>query len=174
MAHNVRIIVSCPDHTGLLSAVTARLFDLGGDLGDTSFAVLGDEGELTSVCRMPDEVSAEDVQRALGELTVLERAEVKVSPFDRRPTHAEDGQVTHRFDVRGTDQPGLVARLTEGFAEFGANIVRMDCQRIPSGAEGEYVSRFELHIPADRADACLNAAANTAEGMGLVFTSESV
>ncbi len=32
MAHDVRIAISCPDRTGLLSAVAGRLFELGADM----------------------------------------------------------------------------------------------------------------------------------------------
>ena len=52
MAHDIRIAISCPDRTGLLAAVTARLFDLGSNLGDTSFTVLGAEATYTCVAEM--------------------------------------------------------------------------------------------------------------------------
>jgi len=52
MAHDVRIAISCPDRTGLLSALTGRLFDLGADMGDASFAVLGEAAEFATVARL--------------------------------------------------------------------------------------------------------------------------
>lgn len=39
-----------PDRVGLISAVTARLFDLGANLADTNFAVLGTGFEFNAVC----------------------------------------------------------------------------------------------------------------------------
>ena len=60
-----------------------------------------------------------------------------------------------------------MARLTEAFAEFEANIVRMDSQRAVGGGEGHYLIRFEVWIPEARAVACLATVANTAASLGL-------
>ena len=65
MLRHVRIAISCRDRTGLLSAVTGRLFDLGADIGDTSFAVLGQMAEFTAVTRLPEGLSQDDVAGAL-------------------------------------------------------------------------------------------------------------
>ena len=37
----VLITIFCHDRTGLVSAITGRLFEIGANLGDTSFAMLG-------------------------------------------------------------------------------------------------------------------------------------
>jgi glycine cleavage system transcriptional repressor len=170
----MRISISCPDRTGLLAAVTARLFDLGGNLGDTSFAVLGAEAEYTCVVEMPDDVSLGEVQGELEKLAELAGADVAVAPFSLAPTHGPSGRVTHRVVVHGEDRPGLVARLAEAFAEFGANIVRMDTEREPGDAAGRYVIRFEVWIPAERADACIATVTNTAGSLGLTCNSAAV
>lgn len=172
MAHHLRITVSCPDDEGLLATVMGRLFDLGAHLADTSFAVLGEAAELACVCTVPDEVSVDQVQGALRELSALARADVSVRAFDLGADRGPKGTITHRITVRGEDRPGLVARLAEGFAEFSANIVRMDAHRIPAKSKAEYVVRFEVFVPGDRVDACLANTANTAEQMGLAFDAE--
>ena len=174
MPHDVRIAVSCADRTGLLAAICARLFELGGNLGDASFAVLGEAAEFTCVCELPDTVSLGEAQAMLEELPELSAAQVAVTPFVLASQHAPSGRVTHRVEVRGTDQPGIIARLAEGFAEFGANIVRLDCQAIAGGAAPQYASRFELWIPSGRAPACLASAANIAESLGLSCSSEAI
>ncbi len=74
--------------------------------------------------------------------------------------------------MRGADRPGLVARLTEAFADYGANIVRMDCER--RGGAGDYVIRIEAWIPDARAATCLAAVDNTARSLGLAMQSEAV
>lgn len=174
MPHDVRIVISCPDRTGLLAAVTARLFDLGGNLGDTSFAVLGTEAQYTCVAELPDEVSLGETQAELEKIPELAGADIAVVPFALTPVHGPSGHVTHRVEVRGDDRPGLVARLAEAFAEFGANIVRMDTERLPGAVAGRYVMRFEVWIPAERADACITTVGNTAESLGLHCTSAAV
>ena len=174
MAHDVRIAISCPDRTGLLAAITGRLFDLGASLGDTSFAVLGEAAEFTCVAELPDSIGPDEIAAELARLPELEGANIAVTPFTWGVVHGERGQVTHRIEVRGTDEPGLVARLAEVFAEFGANIVRMDSEHIPGGGEGEYLIRFEVWLPPARAASCLAAAANTAGSLGLSCSSEAV
>jgi glycine cleavage system transcriptional repressor len=166
MAKHLRIAISTPDDRGLLAAVTARLFDLGGDLGDTAFAVLGEAAELTCVCTVPDGTTEDAVQSALAGLPGLEEAEVVVRPFELGTTHDPTGRATHVVRVRGEDRPGLVARLAEGFAECGANVVRMNAEHV----DREYVMRFDLWIPEGRSEPCLANAANVAEQMGLRFS----
>ena len=174
MANDVRIAISCPDRTGLLAAITGRLFDLGADLGDTSFAVLGEAAEFACVAALPTALGPEETAAELAKLAELADADIAVAPFTLAPVHSETGQITHRIEVRGADRPGLVARLAEVFAEFGANIVRMDSEHIPGGGEGDYLIRFEVWLPPARAASCLAAANNTAGSLGLSCVSEAV
>jgi len=174
MAHDVRIAIFCPDRTGLLAAITGRLFDLGASLGDTSFAVLGEAAEFACVAELPDSVSSDETAADLAKLPDLDGANITVAPFTLGAVRGERGHITHRVEVRGTDEPGLVARLAEVFAEFGANIVRMDSEHIPGGGEGDYLIRFEVWLPPERAASCLAATANTAESLGLLCKSAAV
>jgi glycine cleavage system transcriptional repressor len=96
-------------------------------------------------------------------LPQLAGAEVSVTPFIHAATQAENARITHIIDVVGGDRPGLVARLTEAFQDYDANIVRMNSTRLPgSGDDADYMTRFEVYIP-ERADACLAAIDNTAQ-----------
>ncbi len=47
------ISILCPDRAGLVAAIAGHLFDLGVNLRDTSFAVLGQGAEFTAVCVSP-------------------------------------------------------------------------------------------------------------------------
>jgi glycine cleavage system transcriptional repressor len=157
------VSVTGTDRVGLITAMTGLLFDLGGSLADTTFAVLGTAFEFHAVCDLPGEASLDDVAAQLSGLPELEGAEVEVTSFSHAPTHAANAQITHTIDVVGGDRPGLIARLTEAFQDYGANIVRMNSMRLPGRRGDEYVTRFEVHIPAQRADSCLAAIDNTAQ-----------
>lgn len=156
----VLISIFCPDRTGLVAAITGCLFDIGANLGDTSFSMLGAGAEFTSVCELPDDVAASEAEAELTALPELHRAQVSVRPFELDSAHGAAGTITHRIVVSGGDRPGLVARLSEVFGQFAANIVRMDSQRVPE--QGLYATRFAVAIPPERAEACLNTVANTA------------
>lgn len=160
----VLITIFCHDRTGLVSAITGRLFEIGANLGDSSFAMLGGGGEFTSVCDIPADIAAADVEADLASLPELAGARVAVRPFDLEAAAGPQGRVTHRIVVSGGDRPGLIARLSEVFGQFNANIVRMDAQRLPE--QGLYVTRFAVSLT-ERAEACLATVANTAGELNL-------
>ncbi|RAU22553.1 amino acid-binding protein [Paramagnetospirillum kuznetsovii] len=167
----VLISVFCPDRTGLVAAIAGRLFEIGANLGDTSFAMLGAGAEFTSVCDIPKDTEAAEVAADLAALPELSGARISVQPFGLDASHGPLGRITHRIVVSGGDRPGLVARLSEVFGQFQANIVRMDAQRIPE--QGVYVTRFSVSIPA-RVDACLATIANTAGELNLSCAVDAV
>ncbi|TVR82954.1 MAG: amino acid-binding protein [Rhodospirillales bacterium] len=168
------VSISCPDRVGLIAAITGTLFDLGGNLGDTSFAVLGAAADFTSVVELPDGTELADVDSALRALPELADAQVSVVPFTLAPVHGPTGRITHRIVVSGGDRPGLVARLSELFIEFGANIVRLDAERIPGPAGTTYGVIMSVHIPEAAAETCLATVANTAGSLGLTCHWEAV
>lgn len=160
----VLISIFCPDRTGLVAAITGSLFDLGANLGDTSFAMLGTGAEFTSVCDLPPELDAEELRAELAALPELAGARMEIRPFELDSAAGPLGRVTHRIVLSGGDRPGLIARLSEVFGQFKANIVRLDAQRVPE--QGLYVTRLSVSIP-ERAEACLNTVANTAGELNL-------
>lgn len=162
-----------PDRVGLVSAITGRLFDLGANLGDTSFAVLGGGAEFTAICEFTTEMSLESLQLELGALPELDGAEINVSRFDLATTHPASETITHLFTVSGGDSPGLMARLSEVFEQFSANIVRMNSERVPVSATQQdgslYVITAAVSIPDETATTCIATIANTAGEMGLDY-----
>ena len=161
------VSILCRDKVGLVSSVADVLFTSGVNLRDTTFAVYGAGAEFSSVCELPDGVGVDDIERALAGLPELDGAEVRVAPFAFDPHPGPAVRITHRIEVGGGDQLGLIARLSEIFAQFDGNIVRMDAQKLPDIEGGRYVTRFAVSLPPDRAETCLSAIANTAGSMGL-------
>lgn len=160
----------CPDRVGLIAAVTGRLFDLGINLGDTTFAVLGKAAEFTSVCELPDTVSINEVKNELEDIAELDGADVTVVQFDLPAERGQEGLITHRIAISGGDQPGLTARLCELFQASGANIVRLNSELVPNSGDGEYVIRIAASIPEDVRGIMIATIANTAGEMGLHFS----
>ena len=87
MANVALISIFCPDSTGLVAAITGKLFDLGANLADTSYVVLGQGGEFSAICELPDTVELATVKSGLEELGELAEAEVTVKPFPFDPAH---------------------------------------------------------------------------------------
>lgn len=175
MAEIYHVTLSCPDRSGLVAAITGRLFDLGGNLKDTTFAVYGTEAEFTALVAMPDHVTADAISGELSDLDQAPGAKIAVEPFRQPTVHGPKGRVTHVITVSGGDQPGLIARITEVFGEFGANIVHLAAALDPGPEpEGRYTIRFSVNLAPESADKCLATVANTAESMNLGCTWDKV
>jgi len=159
------------DKLGVVSELTARIFDLGGNLGDTTFAILGTGFEFSAVVEFPDRTVLDEVGRELKSLPMLSHASFDIQPFRYDTAHGEGGRITHRIRISGGDQPGLVARLSEVFVNFDANVVRMNCATLEGrSGQPEYITRFSVSIPPERAAACLAAVGNTAGQLELTCT----
>lgn len=177
MAATAMISIFCPDRTGLIAAITGHLFDLGANLGDTGFTVLGAGAEFNAVCEIPNGIEHSDIESGLAGLAELADAEISIRPFALDPVHGPTGDITHQITVSGGDQPGLVARLCETLVEFNANIVALNAggaAAAPSSGEGVYVIRLAAWIPPGNENACLATLANTAENLRLSCKWEQV
>ncbi|MBU3915784.1 ACT domain-containing protein [bacterium] len=162
MTSNIRISIFCPDRVGLISAITGKLFDLGINLGDTNFAVLGTGAEYAAVCETHSELDIEEIEEHLKSLPELENADISVNRFDLSSVHGPTASITHRITIKGGDNPGLVARLSEVFVEFKANIVRLNSEKIPGEAGNQYLIDFSVWIPEESTESCLATISNTA------------
>ena len=166
------VSILAQDRVGLVSEIADHLFEAGVNLGDTTFAVLGTGAEFTAVCDLPEELALQTLERELTNLPSLVSAQVRVVPYTFDPRPDETGKVTHRITISGGDQLGLVARLSHVFAQYGANIVRLEARKLPEAEGGLYVTRFAVSIPPNRASPCLATVANTAGALGLASHAE--
>jgi glycine cleavage system transcriptional repressor len=162
------------DQVGLVAAIADHLFARGVNLRDTTFAALGQGAEFTAICDLPDGLEPKTLEDELRLLPELENAELRVAKFGFDPVPGPMGRITHRVEVEGGDQLGLIARLADIFAQNGANVVRLDAQKLPETDGGRYVTRFAVWLPPARAELCLAAVKNTAGSMGLRSRVEAV
>jgi glycine cleavage system transcriptional repressor len=168
MATNTALIsILCEDRPGLIADVTGRLYDLGINLGDTSFAVLGSGAKLTVVAKLPSDVSITDVDEELRSMPVLKGAEMSVTPFTYRETHDQTAHITHRIDITGDDSPGLIARLSEALRPMGANIVELSSESVPGPSGARFLLRMAIWVPPGKEAVCMATIANTAGQMNL-------
>lgn len=163
---NVYLVsVLSSDKTGLVSAISGCLFDLGINLGSTSFSVLGSGAKFTAVCESDPEITKESLEETLGSLPELANAEIQVVDFEFSAKPAENTEITHRITIQGGDHPGLVARLTEVFIEFDANIVHLNADCLNNDGQNQYLIQIAAWIPPGREDACLASIGNTASSL---------
>jgi glycine cleavage system transcriptional repressor len=174
MASVALVSILCRDQVGLVAAIADHLFSQGINLRDTTFAALGKGAEFTSVCELPSGFPPTSLEDGLALVPELEGAQIRVVPYGFDPVPGPMGRITHRIEVEGGDQLGLIARLAEIFAQYDANIVRLDAQKLPEAEGGRYVTRFAVWLAPERGETCLAAVANTAGSMGLVSRAEPI
>jgi len=163
---NVYLVsVLSSDKTGLVSAISGCLFDLGINLGSTNFSVLGSGAKFTAVCQSDPEITKTALEDTLKSMPELVDAEIQVADFEFSSEPASNTEITHRITIQGGDHPGLVARLTEVFIEYDANIVRLNADRLNNDGEDQYLIQIAAWIPASREHACLASISNTASSL---------
>src|SRR3546814_6738974 len=87
MSETALVSIICEDYTGLIAEVTGPMFDLGVNLGDTTFAVHGGATEFTSLCELTPGVDLAAVEKDLRTLPGLARqahAKISVTPLGFR------------------------------------------------------------------------------------------
>lgn len=173
MAENALITYIGPDRAGLIAKVTGRVSDLGGDLGDVTFAALGEAAEMTLICELPKDLSLDRLQKELKALPEVQAGEVKVSHFQMKSMLGPSSRITHRIILSGGDRPGLVAKITKILDEHGANVVRMNAERLMGASGKQYISRFAISLREERAPACLAAIVSLAGELKLTFRYET-
>jgi glycine cleavage system transcriptional repressor len=175
MANNTALIsILCEDRAGLIADVTGRLYDLGINLGDTTFAVLGGGAKLTLVAKLPSDVTIAEVDDELRSMPVLRGADLDVAPFTYRETHDQSAHITHRIEITGDDSPGLIARLSEALRPMGANIVELNSESVPGASGARFLLRMAISVPPGKEAVCMATVANTAGQMNLSCRWEQV
>ncbi|MBX6323859.1 MAG: ACT domain-containing protein [Rhodospirillaceae bacterium] len=167
------VSVLCPDSPGLVAAITGRLFDLGANLGDASFAAAAGTAELRAVCEVPRAVTQARIEKELASLPELAGARFVVHPVSPPTQPGPPAPVTHRVEIAGADMPGLIARVSEAFAGYGANIVRLSSRQIREPAGIRYRLRLAVCVPPEKAEACWATVENTAAELKLACRYEA-
>ncbi|MDH3335704.1 MAG: amino acid-binding protein [Rhodospirillaceae bacterium] len=161
------VSITGPDKVGIISDIAGRLFDLGVNFVDTTFAVLGGNAEFSAICELQGETDISVIKSELAALGVLSDAEISVSYFSIKNNSPASKSITHNIKVYGGDSPGLLARLCEVFQQFNANIVQLNSERHLGNSGDEYIITASVSIPQDATDSCLAHIANTAGELGL-------
>ncbi|TNE34512.1 MAG: amino acid-binding protein [Alphaproteobacteria bacterium] len=169
-SYKALLSIFSPDRVGLISAVSGHLFDRGINLGDTSFAILGKGGEFTSILEIPDDLDGADLTRELQSLDGLFDADIDLRRLSLGDVETPPNRITHHIRCDGADQPGLLARLSEVFIDFDANIVRLKSDQVATPEGLRFSTLFSVNIPPARAVSCLAALDNTAAALGQVLT----
>ena len=173
MAENALISYIGPDRAGLISRVTGRLFELGGSLGDITFAALGRGAEMTLIYELPKGQTIDSLRKEMESLPEVQSGEFKVKEFELKPVVGPTSRITHRVILSGGDRPGLGAKIIKIMDEHGARVVRMNAEKLIGATGDQYIARFAISVRHERAPACLSGIVALAGELGLTFRYET-
>ena len=173
MADNALISYIGPDRAGLISNITGRLFEMGGSLGDLTFAGLGEAAELTMLYEMPKDMTIDGLRREIEALPEVQGGELRVKEIQVKTTLGVTSRITHRVILSGGDRAGLVAKIIKIMDQHGARVIRMNAERLAGAMGSQYIARFAISVRDERAPACLAAIVSLAGELKLTFRYET-
>lgn len=137
--------VMSDDHPGIVSAVTAAIHDLGGNVTSCSQTVLHGYFTLIIIADFPAGVEREALAAGIR-LHEPKRSpfQVAVRPFDARPASPALADA-ERFVVTafGKDKPGIILLFTHYLADKEINIIDMYGER----ANDEFLLVTQVEVP---------------------------
>lgn len=139
MTHWYILSVVGKDRPGIVSHVTAALYEGGCDLGETSMIRLGDSFTIMMMVRHDGTVKS--LQNLLATVAESMDLHVYVDKMDGHLHRHVDPDV--HITVYGADRPGIVAHVTGALAEAGLNIVNLDSDVGGTEEQPIYVMHIE-------------------------------
>lgn len=166
--------VSGEDKGGLIAAITGCLYELGANCRDTNFHVLGQACDMNCIFDIAADIPVDHIRQTIFDLPEVSNSELEIKPFSFSTLHQENATITHRIHIQGGDHQGLLARLSEAFMQYQANIVRLSSRQVPGSDGLDYHIEMAVFIPQAREDACLATVGNTASSLQLSFAVEKI
>lgn len=136
------------DRAGIVASVTEVLFDLGGNIQDATMTRLGGQFTLMLVVGVPGKVTAAKVEsgfRSLGKRLGLTLTVKSVSPALAKGGRREEP--SYLLSVYGTDQPGIVYKITQALAERKVSVTDLQTKAVTRAGSPLYVMLLEIQIP---------------------------
>jgi glycine cleavage system transcriptional repressor len=138
-----------PDQHGLVAALTQALFQVQGNIEDSSMTRLAGHFATILVLSIPEAEDIRVFQAQLERLRETHGFSAKLTPVEKTISWERQPQETLPFmvTVAGHDKAGITYALTQALASVGANISDLNAHRI-SGEDGSvYILVLEADVP---------------------------
>lgn len=134
------------DRPGIVAAVTGAFVEHGCNLEDTSMTILRGHFAMMLIVDAPGDVTAEELEGALGAAAAAFDLVVSVRPIDDGVPVSPQGE-EWSVSVYGADQPGIVHRMASTLAAAGANIVDLVTRVIGDPERPVYAMVIDVTLP---------------------------
>ena len=162
LAHFAVTIIS-KDRPGIVADTTEVLYRLGCNIEDSSCTMLGGDFAMILIVSHEKPFSKSrlsDEFRVLQERTGLV-VHLRTLHEDEIAPVKDEGELC-LISVYGSDQPGIVYRVTKALAESKVNITDLNTRLIGTKEEPVYVLMLEAILPAGMTVECTSADAGIA------------
>jgi glycine cleavage system transcriptional repressor len=158
------VFVLGPDRPGIIAAVTRSLFERGCNLEDVSQTCLQGQFVGIFVATAPPALADGHLLCALRDRLDPLGLSVQVREIANAGAPPAAAAEPYVITTVGPDRPGLVAGIAGLLADFGANITNLKAiSRGPAGRP-EFVTYYEVDLPATADGAAFRAALRARAG----------
>jgi glycine cleavage system transcriptional repressor len=143
------VFVLGPDRPGIIAAVSRTVYEQGCNLEDVSQTSLQGQFVGIFIASAPGGIRERELLAALHGSCEPLGLFVHLRPVEAAGRAPERSVEPYVITTVGPDRPGLVAGITELLARHGANITNLKAVSRGARAGQEYVTFYEVEIPAD-------------------------
>jgi glycine cleavage system transcriptional repressor len=143
------VFVLGPDRPGIIAAVSQTVFEQGCNLEDVSQTSLQGQFVGIFIASARGGIREPELLGALRGRCEPLGLFVHLRPVGASPGRAAPPGEPYVITTVGPDRPGLVAGITDLLARCGANITNLKAVSRDARAGQEYVTFYELELPAD-------------------------
>jgi glycine cleavage system transcriptional repressor len=135
-----------PDRPGIVGELTGHLHSADGNILDSRMVNLRGQFAIVLLIDLPEQ-SATPLQRELPEFGKRIGLNLSVTPQTAATKHAEG--LSYRLKTYSSDQPGIVARLTNLLRTHGVNIEELDARQESAAFAGTpiFITEMRLTVP---------------------------
>jgi glycine cleavage system transcriptional repressor len=142
------VFVLGPDHPGIIATVAQTLFEHGCNLEDVSQTCLQQQFVGIFIVAADGQERGEGLLRALCERLDPAGLSVHLRSVPAAGVQPESAGEPFVITTVGPDRPGLVAGISGLLARYNANITNLKAVPRGAGAGQEYVTFYEVDVPA--------------------------
>lgn len=146
MANYAMLSAIGKDRPGIVSAVSAVLFQAGCNIEDSTMARLGGDFAIMLMLRLPEGFTSQQLAERLAPVQHQMQLTIHVADILPEEVEPQSESARHLILVYGSDKPGIVACLTSLLAERNVNITNLRTSVIQR-AQPLYVMTIEVELP---------------------------
>lgn len=140
------------DQPGIVAAVTRVLFELGCNIEDSSHTLLGGEFAMILLLTVNSSVTRDRLESGLRDAGTPMGLSISVCPIEAAELIRANGSahtLPFLISVYGSDQPGIIYRITQHLADRDVNITDMNTRVIRKDNSPTYVMMLEIEVPSE-------------------------